>query len=75
MTCDRFLKLVFTAEKDFVLAVYAGNSNTVLGHTSYKAGVTHTVYVDMSKASTPLQSGDIQIYLFIDATATALKIK
>lgn len=75
MTCDRFLKLVFTAEKDFVLAVYAGNSNTVLGHTSYKAGVTHTVYVDMSKASTPLQSGDIQIYLFIDATGDSLENK
>ena len=70
--CDRFLKFTFTSEKDFILAVYEGNSNVLSPHTSYEGGVTYTIYVDMTKASVAVAEGNFDLHFYIDATGDSL---
>ncbi len=65
-TSDRFVKMVFSADKDFTMAVYEGNSNVVSGHTLYKGGVEQTLYVDTTKAQIAIKAGDVGLRLYLD---------
>ncbi len=70
---DRFLKFVFTADKDFTMAVYVGDSNIVSGHTMYKGGIEQTVYIDTTKASGgAIAEGDIAFRLYLDTEGESL---
>ncbi len=71
---DRFLKLTFIAEKDFVLGIYAGTSTVLSANTKYTAGL-HSVYVDTKKTATAVPEGELGIYLYLDATDDSLANK
>ena len=69
---DRFIKFVLNADKDFTMGVYNGETNVINAHTRYKSG-DNTIYIDTTKATKPLENGDLNICLYFNTEGEALE--
>lgn len=67
----RYLKLTFTSEQDFQMAVYYGYNDVLSPISSYSAGTEYTIYADSAKSAS-ISEGIVSFYLYIDAWGDSL---